>query len=52
MDANFEKTLKNPTPVKGILMVLSRRLFGQYGFHGMATQMVIREADIDISTLH
>lgn len=52
MDANYEKTMKNHAPVEGIIMVLSRRLFGQYGFHGMVIRMMIRKKGIDISTLH
>lgn len=52
MDTNFEKTPEKSHSCEGNIMVLSHRLLGQYGFHGMATRMMIRKKDIDISTLH
>lgn len=38
--------------MKGRILAVARRLFGQYGFHGTTTRMIAQEVAIDISTLH
>ncbi|NPU85271.1 MAG: TetR/AcrR family transcriptional regulator [Syntrophaceae bacterium] len=38
--------------MKGRILAVARRLFGQNGFHGTTTRMIAREVAIDISTLH
>jgi len=38
--------------MKGRILEAARRLFGEYGFHGVTTRMLARDVGIDISTLY
>ncbi len=48
----LEKARKDPQSMKGRILTVARRLFGQYGFHGTTTRMIAQEVAIDMSTLH
>jgi AcrR family transcriptional regulator len=48
----LEKARKDPQSMKGRILAVARRLFGQYGFHGTTTRMIAQEVSIDMSTLH
>ena len=52
MASPLEKARKDPDSMKAKILVVARRIFGEYGFHGTTTRMIAREAGIDISTLH
>jgi len=52
MATPLEKARRNPDSVKGRILSVARKLFGQYGFQGTTTRMIAKEAGIDISTLH
>ncbi|MBR9979485.1 MAG: TetR/AcrR family transcriptional regulator [Desulfatitalea sp.] len=38
--------------MKARILAAARRLFGEYGFHGVTTRMIAKAVGIDISTLH
>jgi AcrR family transcriptional regulator len=48
----LEKARKDPSSMKGRILEVARRIFGQYGFHGTTTRMIAQEVGIDISTLY
>jgi AcrR family transcriptional regulator len=48
----LEKARKNPDSMKGKILKVARRIFGEYGFHGTTTRMIAKEVGIDISTLY
>ncbi|MDM8515796.1 TetR/AcrR family transcriptional regulator [Desulfobacterales bacterium HSG16] len=48
----LEKARQNPGSMKARILNSARRLFGDYGFHGVTTRMVAKDVGIDISTLH
>jgi len=48
----LEKARKDPQSMKGRILAVARRLFGQYGFHGTTTRMIAQEVAINMSTLH
>jgi AcrR family transcriptional regulator len=48
----LEKARKNPDSMKGKILKVARRVFGEYGFHGTTTRMIAKEVGIDISTLY
>lgn len=52
MRSPLEKARKNPESMKAKILVVARRIFGEYGFHGTTTRMIAKEVGIDISTLH
>ena len=41
-----------PDSMKARILAAARRLFGEYGFHGVTTRMIAKAVGIDISTLH
>ncbi|MEA3471336.1 MAG: TetR/AcrR family transcriptional regulator, partial [Thermodesulfobacteriota bacterium] len=43
---------KDPESMKGKILAVARRMFGEYGFHGTTMRMLAKEVGIDISTLH
>jgi len=52
MASALEKARKDPESMKGKILTVARRFFGEYGFHGTTTRMSAQEVGIDISTLH
>ncbi len=48
----LEKARKDPDSMKGRILKVARRIFGEYGFHGTTTRMIAQEVGIDISTLY
>ena len=48
----LEKARKDPDSMKGKILKVARRVFGEYGFHGTTTRMIAHEVGIDISTLY
>ncbi len=52
METRLEKARKDPESMKARILAASRRIFGEYGFHGATTRMIAQDVGIDISTLH
>ena len=52
MPTALEKARQDPESMKAKILHAARKLFGEYGFHGVTTRMIAREVGIDISTLH
>jgi TetR/AcrR family transcriptional regulator, regulator of cefoperazone and chloramphenicol sensitivity len=52
METPLEKARKDPESMKARILEASRRIFGEYGFHGTTTRMIAQDVGIDISTLH
>jgi len=52
MPSALEKARLAPDSMKARILSASRRLFGEYGYHGVTTRMIAKEVGIDISTLH
>ncbi|MDA8140008.1 MAG: TetR/AcrR family transcriptional regulator [Desulfobacteraceae bacterium] len=52
MPTALEKARQTPDSVKTRILSAARKLFGEYGFHGVTTRMIAKEVGIDISTLH
>ena len=52
MSSPLEKARQDPESMKGKILAAARRLFGEYGYHGVTTRMIAKEVGIDISTLY
>jgi TetR/AcrR family transcriptional regulator, regulator of cefoperazone and chloramphenicol sensitivity len=52
MASALEKARLDPTSMKARILSAARRLFGEYGYHGVTTRMIAKEVGIDISTMH
>jgi TetR/AcrR family transcriptional regulator, regulator of cefoperazone and chloramphenicol sensitivity len=52
MPSALEKARSDPNSMKAKILAAARRLFGEYGYHGVTTRMIAKEVGIDISTLH
>jgi TetR/AcrR family transcriptional regulator, regulator of cefoperazone and chloramphenicol sensitivity len=52
MPTALEKARQAPDSMKARILTAARRLFGEYGYHGVTTRMIAQEVGIDISTLH
>jgi len=52
MISPLDKARKDPDSMKGKILKVARRVFGEYGFHGTTTRLIAQETGIDISTLH
>ncbi len=52
MPSPLEKARKDPDSMKAKILRSSRKLFGEYGYHGLTTRMIAKDVGIDISTLH
>lgn len=52
MPTALEKARQAPDSMKARILSAARKLFGEYGFHGVTTRMIAKEVGIDISTLH
>lgn len=48
----LEKAKKDPDSMKGKILAVARKIYGEYGFHGTTMRMIAQEVGIDISTLH
>jgi len=52
MSSALEKARQAPDSMKARIFSAARKLFGEYGYHGVTTRMIAQEVGIDISTLH
>ena len=52
MSSALEKARLAPDSMKARILDAARRLFGEYGYHGVTTRMIAKAVGIDISTLH
>jgi TetR/AcrR family transcriptional regulator, regulator of cefoperazone and chloramphenicol sensitivity len=52
MATPLEKARKDPESMKARILLVARRFFGEYGYHGTTTRMIAKAVNIDISTLH
>ena len=52
MPSPLEKARRDPDSMKAKILATARRLFGEYGYHGVTTRMVAKEVGIDVSTLY
>jgi AcrR family transcriptional regulator len=52
MATPLDKARKDPDSMKGKILKVARKTFGEYGFHGTTTRMIAVEVGIDISTLY
>jgi TetR/AcrR family transcriptional regulator, regulator of cefoperazone and chloramphenicol sensitivity len=52
MRSALEKARRDPDSMKARILAAARRLFGEYGYHGVTTRMIAKAVGIDISTLH
>jgi AcrR family transcriptional regulator len=52
MKTPLEKARENPDSIKAKILYNSRKLFGEYGYHGTTTRMIANAVGIDISSLH
>jgi len=48
----LEKARMAPDSMKARILAAARKLFGEYGYHGVTTRMIAKAVGIDISTLH
>lgn len=52
MNSPLDKARQAPDSMKARILNAARRLFGEYGFHGVTTRMIAKDVGIDISTLY
>lgn len=52
MNSPLDKARQAPDSMKAKILCAARKLFGQYGFHGVTTRMIAKKVGIDISTLY
>jgi AcrR family transcriptional regulator len=52
MATPLEKARRDPDSMKGKILAIARRIFGEYGYHGATTRMIAEAVGIDISTLY
>lgn len=52
MPTALEKARLAPDSMKAKILCVARKLFGEYGFHGVTTRMIAKQVGIDISTLY
>lgn len=52
MASALEKARQSPDSMKAKILTAARKLFGEYGYHGVTTRMIAKTVGIDISTLH
>jgi len=52
MSSPLEKARQAPDSMKGRILSAARRLYGEYGFHGVTARMIAKEVGIDVSTLY
>ena len=52
MPSPLEKARRDPGSMKAKILESARKLFGEYGYHGVTTRMIAKEVGIDVSTLY
>jgi len=52
LESSLQQARKDPGSTKAKILMVARRIFGDYGFHGTTTRMIAREVGIDVSTLY
>jgi len=52
MPSPLEKARRNPESMKARILESARKLFGEYGYHGVTTRMIAKEVGIDVSNLY
>jgi AcrR family transcriptional regulator len=52
MPSPLEKARRDPGSMKAKILDAARKLFGEYGYHGVTTRMIAKEVGIDVSTLY
>ncbi len=52
MPSPLEKARRDPGSMKARILESARKLFGEYGYHGVTTRMIAKEVGIDVSTLY
>jgi len=52
MPSALEKARQSPDSMKARILTAARRLFGEYGYHGVTTRMIAKDVGIEISTLY
>jgi TetR/AcrR family transcriptional regulator, regulator of cefoperazone and chloramphenicol sensitivity len=52
MPSPLEKARQAPDSMKGRILSAARKLYGEYGFHGVTARMIAKEVGIDVSTLY
>ena len=52
MPSPLEKARQAPDSMKGRILSAARKLYGEYGFHGVTARMIATEVGIDVSTLY
>ncbi|MFH1983775.1 MAG: TetR/AcrR family transcriptional regulator [Pseudomonadota bacterium] len=52
MPSPLEKARQAPDGMKAKILTTARRLFGEYGYHGVTARMIAQAVGIDVSTLY
>ena len=52
MPSPLEKARRDPGSMKAEILDTARKLFGEYGYHGVTTRMIAKAVGIDVSTLY
>ncbi len=52
MPSPLEKARQAPDSMKARILNTARRLFGEYGYHGVTARMIAEAVGIDVSTLY
>jgi TetR/AcrR family transcriptional regulator, regulator of cefoperazone and chloramphenicol sensitivity len=52
MASALQKARLAPNSMKARILAAARRLYGEYGYHGVTTRMIAKAVGIDISTLY
>lgn len=52
MPSPLEKARRDPGSMKARILESARKLFGEYGYHGVTTRMIAKKVGIDVSTLY
>ena len=52
MPSPLEKARQAPNGMKAKILATARRLFGDYGYHGVTARMIATDVGIDVSTMY
>ena len=52
MPSPLEKARQAPNGMKAKILTTARRLFGDYGYHGVTARMIATDVGIDVSTMY